>query len=232
MKKEGKIKGEIRAPRLGESLFSMLFLVISLALGIIVFKADPHLPMFVGSFGAIFIAFRLGYRWEQIEGFMMKGISKVVPSIVILIVIGTLIGVWLDSGVVPTMIYYGLMILKPSIFYVATVLICSITSVATGSSWGTIGTMGVAFIGIALGLSLNLPITAGAVISGAYFGDKMSPLSDTTNLAPAMAGCDVMTNIRFMILPTSISYGISLLIFFILGLGHSSNFNDFIERFI
>ena len=226
MKKEGKIKGEIRAPRLGESLFSMLFLVISLALGIIVFKADPHLPMFVGSFGAIFIAFRLGYRWEQIEGFMMKGISKVVPSIVILIVIGTLIGVWLDSGVVPTMIYYGLMILKPSIFYVATVLICSITSVATGSSWGTIGTMGVAFIGIALGLSLSLPITAGAVISGAYFGDKMSPLSDTTNLAPAMAGCDVMTNIRFMILPTSISYGISLLIFFILGLGHSSNFND------
>lgn len=216
----------IRAPRLGESLFSMLFLVVSLALGIVVFKADPHIPMFIGSFGAIITAFRLGYRWEEIEGFMMKGISKVISSIVILIVIGILIGVWLDSGVVPTMIYYGLKILKPSIFYLATVLICSITSIATGSSWGTVGTMGVAFMGIALGLSLSLPITAGAIISGAYFGDKMSPLSDTTNLAPAMAGCDVMTNIRFQMLPTSVSYGISLVIFFVLGLGNAGTKAD------
>lgn len=211
----------IRAPKVGESLFSMLFLVVSLALGIVVFKADPHIPMLIGSCGAIFTAYRLGYRWDDIEGFMMKGISKVISSIVILIVIGILIGVWLDSGVVPTMIYYGLKILKPSIFYVATVLICSITSIATGSSWGTVGTMGVAFMGIAFGLSLSLPITAGAIISGAYFGDKMSPLSDTTNLAPAMAGCDVMTNIKFQLLPTSVSYGISLIIFFILGLGNS-----------
>nr|MCR5374693.1 Na+/H+ antiporter NhaC [Lachnospiraceae bacterium] len=95
------------------------------------------------------------------------------------------------------------------------------TSVATGSSWGTVGTMGVALMGIALGLDMSLPITAGAIVSGAYFGDKMSPLSDTTNLAPAMAGCDVMTGIRFMIFPTSISYGITLIIFFVLGLGHS-----------
>lgn len=222
--KKGNMKVKertIRAPKVGESIFSMLFLVVSLALGIIVFKADPHIPMFIGSFGAIFTAFRLGYRWEDVEGFMMKGIGKVISSIVILMVIGMLIGVWLDSGVVPTMIYYGLKILKPSIFYLATVLICSITSIATGSSWGTVGTMGVAFMGIAFGLSLSLPVTAGAIISGAYFGDKMSPLSDTTNLAPAMAGCDVMTNIRFQMLPTSVSYGISLVIFFILGLGNA-----------
>ncbi len=217
----------VRAPKLWESFFSMSFLVLCLSFGIVVFKADPHIPMFVGSFGSIIIAFRLGFKWTDIESFIMKGISKVVPSIVILMVIGALIGVWLDSGVVPTMIYYGLKILRPSFFYVATVLICSITSLATGSSWGTIGTMGVAFMGIAFGLSLSLPITAGAIISGAYFGDKMSPLSDTTNLAPAMAGCDVMTNIRFMILPTSISYALSLVIFFVLGLGHNGSAADF-----
>lgn len=216
MFKKERIK---RQPTLFESIFSMGFLVVCLALGIIVFKADPHVPMFIGSFGAVFVAFKIGYKWEEIEGFMMKGIGKVVPSIIILIVIGMLIGVWLDAGVVPTMIYYGLKILKPSMFYFATVIICSITSVATGSSWGTVGTMGVAFMGIAYGLGLSAPITAGAIISGAYFGDKMSPLSDTTNLSAAMGGCDVMTGIKFMMLPTGVSYCISLAIFLVLGLG-------------
>ena len=215
-------EGEKRQASLGESLFSLGFLVLCLALGIIVFKADPHIPMFIGTFGCVFIAFKLGYKWTDIESFMMKGIQKVIPSLIILIVIGILIGMWLDAGVVPSMIYYGLKVLKPSIFYLATVIICSITSVSTGSSWGTVGTMGVALMGIALGLDMSLPITAGAIVSGAYFGDKMSPLSDTTNLAPAMAGCDVMAGIRFMILPTSISYGMTLIIFFILGMGHSS----------
>ncbi|MBE5906159.1 MAG: Na+/H+ antiporter NhaC [Lachnospiraceae bacterium] len=217
---------KIRQATLGESLFSLMFLVVCLAVGIIGYKTDPHVPMFVGSFGAIFISYRLGYRWEEIESFMMKGIQKVVPSIVILIVIGMLIGVWLDSGVVPSMIYYGLKVLKPSIFYLATVVICSITSVATGSSWGTMGTMGVALMGIAVGLDMSLPITAGAIVSGSYFGDKMSPLSDTTNLAPAMAGCDVISGIRFMMIPTGISYAISLVVFFVLGLGHSSAHAD------
>lgn len=219
-------EGEKRQASLGESLFSLSFLVLCLALGIIVFKADPHIPMFIGTFGCVFIAFKLGYKWTDIESFMMKGIQKVIPSLIILIVIGILIGMWLDAGVVPSMIYYGLKVLKPSIFYLATVIICSITSVSTGSSWGTVGTMGVALMGIALGLDMSLPITAGAIVSGAYFGDKMSPLSDTTNLAPAMAGCDVMTGIRFMILPTSISYGMTLIIFFILGMGHSSSNAD------
>lgn len=216
----------VREATLGESVFSLLFLIACLAVGIIGYGTDPHVPMFVGSFGAIAVAYRLGYKWEQIESFMMKGIQKVVPSIVILIVIGMLIGVWLDSGVVPSMIYYGLKVLKPSIFYLATVVICSITSVATGSSWGTMGTMGVALMGIAVGLDMSLPITAGAIVSGSYFGDKMSPLSDTTNLAPAMAGCDVITGIRFMMLPTGISYAISLVVFFVLGLGHNSQHAD------
>ncbi|MBQ9340788.1 MAG: Na+/H+ antiporter NhaC [Lachnospiraceae bacterium] len=214
-------EGEKRQASLGESLFSLAFLIVCLSLGIIVFGADPHIPMFIGTFGCVFIAFKLGHKWSDIESFMMKGIQKVIPSLIILIVIGILIGMWIDAGVVPAMIYYGLKVLKPSIFYLATVIICSITSVATGSSWGTVGTTGVALMGIALGLDMSLPITAGAIVSGAYFGDKMSPLSDTTNLAPAMAGCDVMTGIRFMIFPTSISYGVTLIIFFVLGLGHS-----------
>lgn len=225
-KNKAKAPKEIRKATLGESLFSLAFLVLCLSFGIMVFKADPHIPMFIGSFGAVFIAYRLGYKWSDIESFMIKGITKVVSSLIILIVIGILIGVWLDAGVVPSMIYYGLKILKPSIFYLATVVICSITSVSTGSSWGTVGTMGVALMGIALGLGMSLPVTAGAIVSGAYFGDKMSPLSDTTNLAPAMAGCDVISCIRFMILPTSISYGITLVIFFILGLGQHGKAAD------
>ena len=143
---------------------------------------------------------------------MIKGISQAMQSIIILAIIGVLIGVWILAGVVPTMIYYGLLILKPSIFLVATVLITSITSLATGTSWGTAGTMGIALMGIASGLGIPAPITAGAVLSGAYFGDKMSPLSDTTNLAPAMAGTDVFTHIKAMFKPTIITYILTLLI--------------------
>ena len=115
------------------------------------------------------------------------------------------------------MIFYGLKVLKPAIFFIASVLICSITSLATGTSWGTMGTMGVALMGIGFGLGMSPGMTAGAVLSGAYFGDKMSPLSDTTNLAPAMAGTDVMTHVKAMILPTGITYVITLIGFGILG---------------
>ena len=124
-----------------------------------------------------------------------------------------MIGIWIDAGVVPAMVYYGLKILSPNIFLIAVVLICSITSLATGTSWGTMGTMGVAMLGIAAGLGVPAPVTAGAILCGAYFGDKMSPLSDTTNLAPAMAGTDVMSHVKFMLLPTAITYGICLVFF-------------------
>lgn len=197
---------EPRLPKVWEALLTLGFLVAMLALGIIVFGVDPHVPMIVGTVGAALMAMHLGYSWDQIESFMVSGISKAMQSIIILIIIGVLIGVWLDSGVVPAMIYYGLQILKPSIFFIATVLICSITSLATGTSWGTMGTMGVALMGIGYGLGMNPGMTAGAIISGAYFGDKMSPLSDTTNLAPAMSGTDVMSHVKFMILPTSVAY--------------------------
>jgi NhaC family Na+:H+ antiporter len=212
MKNEGT-----RLPHIWEALLTLCFLVAMLAIGIIVFGVDPHVPMIIGTIGAALMALRLGYKWEDIEKSMVGGISKAMQSIIILIIIGVLIGVWLDAGVVPAMIYYGLKILKPSIFFIAAMLICSITSLATGTSWGTMGTMGVALMGIGYGLGMNPGMTAGAIISGAYFGDKMSPLSDTTNLAPAMAGTDVMSHVKFMILPTSIVYGICLIVYGALG---------------
>lgn len=148
---------------------------------------------------------------------MMDGIYKALQSICILIIVGILIGVWINAGVVPTMIYYGLKIMHPAIFFIAAVLICSITSLATGTSWGTMGTMGVALMGIGFGLDMNPAMTAGAILSGAYFGDKMSPLSDTTNLAPAMAGTDVIAHVKAMMIPTVVTYAITLVVFGVFG---------------
>ena len=204
-------------PKVWEALVTLLILVGALALGIVKYGTDPHVPMFVGVMGAALMALYLGYKWEAIEKSMMDGIYKALQSACILIIVGILIGVWINAGVVPTMIFYGLKVLKPAIFFIASVLICSITSLATGTSWGTMGTMGVALMGIGFGLGMSPGMTAGAVLSGAYFGDKMSPLSDTTNLAPAMAGTDVMTHVKAMILPTGITYAITLIGFGILG---------------
>ncbi|MCQ2576715.1 MAG: Na+/H+ antiporter NhaC [Treponema sp.] len=206
-----------RMPKVWEAIIVLGILIASLAVGIIVYHVDPHVPMLLGVAAAAIMAKILGYRWSEIENFMIRGISKAMQSIIILVIIGVLIGVWLNAGVVPAMIYYGLKILKPQIFFMASVLICSITALATGTSWGTMGTMGVALMGIGFGLGLNPAMTAGAIISGAYFGDKMSPLSDTTNLAPAMSGTDIMSHIKFMILPTAIVYVITLVFFCVLG---------------
>ena len=214
---EAKKSREPRMPKLWEALITLLILIVVLSVGIVIFGASVHVPMFVGVCAAAIMAMYLGYKWEDIEKMMMDGIYKALQSVCILIIVGILIGVWINSGVVPTMIYYGLQIIHPSIFFVATVLVCSITSLATGTSWGTMGTMGVAFLGIGFGLGMNPGMTAGAILSGAYFGDKMSPLSDTTNLAPAMAGTDVIAHVKAMMLPTAITYVITLIFFGVLG---------------
>lgn len=206
-----------RKPHLYEAVITFLFLIVVMAIGIAVFGADPHIPLLIGAAFAALMALRLGYSWREIEDGMIVGITQALQSVMILAIIGVLIGVWLLSGVVPAMIYYGLNILRPSIFLVATLLICSITSLATGTSWGTAGTIGIALMGVAKGLGIPAPIAAGAVISGAYFGDKMSPLSDTTNLAPAMAGTDVFTHAKFMIRSNAISYIITIIVYLIIG---------------
>ena len=134
-------------PKLWEALLTLAILIAALAVGIIIFGVDPHVPMFVGVMAAAIMALHLGYKWDEVEKSMMDGIYKALQSICILIIVGILIGVWINAGVVPTMIYYGLKVLKPAIFFIACVLICSITSLATGTSWGTMGTMGVALMG-------------------------------------------------------------------------------------
>lgn len=141
MKNETKAK-EPRAPKLIEAIITFVGLVIIMSLGIIKFKVDPHIPMFIGVIFAALMSLRLGYKWEAIEEMMITGISRAMQAILILAIVGMLVGTWILSGTIPTMIYYGLKLLSPSVFLIATVLICSVTSLATGTSWGTMGTMG------------------------------------------------------------------------------------------
>ncbi len=195
----------------------MLFLGVS----ILKFKSSPHIPLIGATAVAAIMAVRLGYNWDEIEAGLLQGIVLALKACLILMIIGTLIGTWILSGIVPTMIYWGLKILSPSIFLFATCFICSLVSLATGSSWSTAGTVGIALIGVGQGLGIPPSMVAGAIISGSYFGDKMSPLSDTTNLAPAMAGTDLFTHIRHMIYTTAPSWTISLILYAILGLRYA-----------
>lgn len=214
---------EVKQPKLYQALISFAGLMAVMSVGIVVFEVDPHIPMFIGVIISAIMAMVIGHKWTNIEKMMIDGISKAMQSILILAIVGMMIGAWLISGTIPAMIYYGLKLLSPKYFLVAAVLICSVTSLATGTSWGTIGTMGLALIGIGSGLGMPIGPTAGAVISGAYFGDKMSPLSDTTNLAPAMAGTDVFTHVKYMIKSTVVAYAITIIFFLIYGFMHATN---------
>lgn len=215
-----------RKPYLWEAMLSFGFLILVMAIGIAVYEANPHIPMLIGTLFAVLVAFKLGFTWNEIEKSMFDGIYQALQAVIILAIIGVLIGVWLLSGVVPSMIYYGLAILRPSIFLVASLLICSITSLATGTSWGTAGTIGIALMGIAKGLGIPAPVAAGAIISGAYFGDKMSPLSDTTNLAPAVSGTDVFTHVKAMLPTTIVAYMVSIVAFVVLGFKYAGASSD------
>lgn len=201
-----------RAPTMLEALISLFSLVLGISVSIVVYGLDPHIPMLLGVVVASLVALRCGFSWTNVQNGMVRGINNALPAMIILIIVGVLIGVWILAGVVPTLIYYGLQLLSPSIFLPAAVVICAITSLATGTSWGTTGTIGVALMGIGGGLGIPLPLVAGAVLSGAYFGDKMSPLSDTTNMAPAMAGTDLFTHIKHMSYTTGVSITLTLII--------------------
>ncbi|MEG2012435.1 MAG: Na+/H+ antiporter NhaC family protein, partial [Anaerovoracaceae bacterium] len=157
---------------------------------------EVHVPLIASCIFASVIAIANGYKWAFLEAGIIASINRSMQAMLILMTVGLLIGAWIAAGVVPAMIYYGLMILKPSIFLFASCILCGIVSLATGSSWTTAGTIGIALIGVGTGLGISPAMTAGAIVSGAYFGDKMSPLSDTTNLAPAMAGATLFDHIR------------------------------------
>jgi NhaC family Na+:H+ antiporter len=204
------------------ALLPILLLIILLAYNVFLYGENSlsganQLALLLAGASATIIGVKYGTAWEAIISGITKSISSTVPALIILLLIGSLAGTWLLSGIVPAMIYYGLQILSPKIFLLATCVICAIVSVATGSSWSTIATVGIALIGVGQALGFSMGITAGAIISGAYFGDKMSPLSDTTNLAPAMAGTDLFTHIRYMMYTTIPSFVIALIIFLFIG---------------
>jgi NhaC family Na+:H+ antiporter len=182
--------------------------------------ATAHIPLLLATAVAAALARRRGLLWAEIQRGMVEAIAVSLPAVLILLVVGMLIGTWIAGGIVPVLIYHGLNLLSPSVFLVATCLICCLVSLATGSSWTTAGTVGVALIGVGQGLGVPLPMVAGAIISGAYFGDKISPLSDTTNLAPAVAGAELFEHVRYMMYTTLPSLAAALVIFAALGWSH------------
>ncbi|MBP8684014.1 MAG: Na+/H+ antiporter NhaC [Synergistaceae bacterium] len=209
---------EPRKPSLALTLALFLTVAAMIAASVLVWEVDIHITLILGAMLTIAIGVAvLKYDYATIEKGIIDGIMTGMQACLILYTVGPLIGTWILSGVVPTMIYYGLAILNPSIFLFATLLICSVVSLSTGTSWGTSGTVGIALMGIALGLGIPAPLTAGVVISGAYFGDKMSPLSDTTNLAPAVAGTDLFQHIRAMVWTTGPTYIIVAVITIVIG---------------
>lgn len=176
-----------------------------------------QIALLFATFAAALIGLKNGYTWKKLEQAMIEGITLSLGAILILLMVGALIGTWLLSGTVPTLIYYGLQVINPSWFYAASCLICGIVAMSIGSSWTTAATIGVALLGVATGLGLDQTVTAGAVISGAYFGDKLSPLSETTNLAPAVVGSDLFEHIQHMLWTTVPSFVIALIIFIFMG---------------
>ena len=175
------------------------------------------MPLVIAAGVAAIVGVASGYSWSEMEEGMSETIKASAPAILIMLIIGMVIGTWILGGVVPTMIYYGLTWISPKIFLVTACLLCTLVSTFTGSSWSTMGTVGVALMGVGSGLGINPGMTCGAIISGAYFGDKMSPLSDTTNLAPAMAGTTVFSHIKHMVFTTTPSYIVAMIIYAVMG---------------
>lgn len=189
-------------------------------------QIDVPIALFVCMFIAIILGLTLGYSYNELEESVIESIKGGLQSLLILIVVGAMVGTWIAAGTVPSMIYYGLKMINPRIFLLAALLICSITSLATGTSWGTAGTAGIAMIGIGEGLGIPAAMTAGAVLSGAYFGDKMSPLSDSTNLTASMSGVDVFTHVKSMLYSTVPSYIITALLYLMVGWKYGGNTLD------
>ena len=206
-----------------EALIPVAALVVMLGYNVYVFGdsalgGSNQFILLLGAAVAAIVGFFNKVTYQKMIDEVAENIKSTAGAILILLMVGALAGTWLVSGIIPSMIYYGLQILSPAIFLPATLIICSVISIATGSSWTTSATVGIALIGIGGTLGFPLGMVAGAVISGAYFGDKLSPMSDTTNLAPAMAGTDLFTHIKYMSLTTVPTYIVSLILFIILGL--------------
>ncbi|HLS09127.1 Na+/H+ antiporter NhaC family protein, partial [Lentibacillus sp.] len=200
-----------------KALLPLIVMIIVMAVTIIVFEGDPHVPLILGTVVAALAAWSSGFKWKDIEESMYKGIRLALPAVVIIMLVGMIIGSWIGGGIVATMIYYGLQIISPSMFLVTICIICAVVALSIGSSWSTMGTIGVAGMGIGAAMEIPTAMVAGAVISGAYFGDKMSPLSETTNLASGLTETNLFEHIKHMFYSTIPGLVIALIVYWILG---------------
>lgn len=215
MNAKEKVKKE---PTLLLALTPVVLTVIILIFSVSVLKVDVQVPLILGTCITAFIAIVfLGYTWQDLEDGAVESLKSIMQAVLLLIIIGATIGTWIVGGVVPALVYYGLQILTPAFFLVACMILCSIVSLAAGGSWATVGTIGIALVGIAKGLDIPVGLAGGAIISGAYFGDKMSPLSDTTNLAPIAAGGKLYDHIQHMFWTTGPGFIICCIVYTIVG---------------
>ncbi|GAA0126475.1 Na+/H+ antiporter NhaC [Clostridium senegalense] len=207
-----------KKPSLMVSLIPFISLIVFMLLGVIVFDSAPQIPLIICCVITAFIGKFLGISWDDMEKAMIETNSMAMQANFIIMIVGCLVGTWIAGGVVPGMIYYGLKMFTPTMFLFLLPVICAIVSVSTGSAWTTAGTMGTAAMGIGAGLGIPAPIVAGAVVSGASFGDKLSPLSDSTNLAAGVVGTNVFEHIRHMLYTTIPSFTIAVSLFGLIGL--------------
>ena len=209
-----------------QCILVMVVMILLIFWGVMKSSAgEAHVALVLaGAFGAL-VAMANGWKWKVMEQGILAAIDRTMQAILILAVVGLMLGSWMAGGVIPSMMYFGIKVISPSIFLFTACLLCSIVSLATGSSWSTAGSMGVALVGVGTALGFPAAMTAGAVVSGAYFGDKMSPLSDTTNLAPAVAGSNLFDHVKHMIWTTGPSLIIALTAYLIMGFfgEHSGN---------
>jgi NhaC family Na+:H+ antiporter len=217
----------IKQPSLLDALIPVIVLISMLAGTVAVFGLDSFGPnqvaLIMAAAVAAMIGIKNGHSWNEIEQGMIDTISVSLQSILILLMVGALIGSWILSGTVPSMIYYGVELMSPDYFYLTACLVCALLGFSIGSSWTVAGTLGIGLMGIAAALNLSLPISAGAIISGAYFGDKLSPLSETTNLAAAVTSNNLFNHIQHMLWTTIPAFIITLVLFFVMGIGSNSN---------
>ncbi|NMH67923.1 Na+/H+ antiporter NhaC [Bacillus sp. RO3] len=205
------------------AIIPLLVMITVMAITIVALEQGPHIPLIIGTVTAALVAWFSGFKWKDIEEAMYKGIRLALPAVVIIMLVGLTIGAWIGGGIVATMIYYGLKMITPSLFLLTIAVICAVVSLAIGSSWSTMGTIGVAGMGIGISMGIPAPMIAGAIISGAYFGDKMSPLSDTTNLASGLTNTDLFVHIRHMLYTTIPGFVIALAVYAYLGRNFGAN---------
>jgi len=215
-----------KAPSFGVSLIPLVSMGLLLGVGYGVYKIRPQVLLIAAAFLTGGLGFILRFRWKDMERGIVESIAKAMPAILIMLSVGVLIGSWIACGTIPMVIYYGLKLISPQFFLVTACFVCSIASLATGTSWGTVGTLGVAFIGIALGLGIPLGPAAGAIVAGAYFGDKLSPLSDIPNLASVTAGVDLFEHIKHMLWSAVPAYLLGLVVYFLAGLKYGAGGAD------